>query len=135
MTNRDMPLSDLTNQPKRGTRVCAVADLPLLGGKEFILPTEGKPFRMMVFRHAGTILAYINGCKHFLGTPLNPNNLGNFLHPQDSSLIRCGVHGALYHLATGACAQGECDGVGLDGVPVHVREGEVFIGTDVEVSI
>lgn len=116
------------DQLKVGTRICTVADLPMTGGKEFKLPVNGTFLRLLVLQHANQVLAYINGCKHFIGTPLNPNGIGNFLHPTDPTLIRCGVHGALYHVATGACAHGECDGEGLDRVPLEVRDGQVLIG-------
>ncbi|MBF0126561.1 MAG: Rieske 2Fe-2S domain-containing protein [Magnetococcales bacterium] len=122
-----MNLSNPASRLLENTRICAVTDLPALGGKEFTLPTEDGPVRLVLLQHAGSVLAYINGCKHFTGTPLNPNGVGNFLHPQDPGLIRCGVHGALYHVATGACARGECDGAGLDPVLLEVREGAVFV--------
>ncbi len=111
---------------KKEMRICSLDELPAVGGVERVVETENGPLRLVLFRHEGGVVAYVNGCKHFTGTPLNPNGVGNFLHPKDSNLIRCGVHGALYRLANGACVEGECDGKGLDRVAVTVRDGYVI---------
>ncbi|MBF0296513.1 MAG: Rieske 2Fe-2S domain-containing protein [Magnetococcales bacterium] len=116
-----------TDPPSPAGRICALDDLPAQGGREYLLSGESGPLRLILLRHGDRVVAYVNGCKHFVGTPLNPNNIGNFLHPRDPSLIRCGVHGALYHVETGACAHGECDGQGLDPVAVTLRDGAVFL--------
>ncbi len=123
-----MQPTTVSAMPKKGSRICALDDLPAVGGKEFIMPTEGKPLRLFILQHDHQVYAYINGCKHFTGTPLNPNGVGNFLHPNDATLIRCNVHGALYHITTGGCVQGECDGVGLDPVAIEIRDLQLFIG-------
>lgn len=126
--NQDMTNNDCSHKIQEGTRLCSLDELPVVGGLERVVETEKGPLRLVLFRHEGGVVAYVNGCKHFVGTPLNPNGIGNFLHPKDSSLIRCGVHGALYRVATGACVEGECDGNGLDRVQVTINDGHVTTG-------
>ena len=125
-----MKWSDRQSAPTPGTPICRLAALPEVGGKEFVFQRQEKPFRLVVFRHQGQVFAYVNGCKHFSGTPLNPNNIGNFLDPKEPALIRCGVHGALFRLETGECIRGDCEGEFLDAVPVCVREGQLIVGED-----
>lgn len=120
--------SDHPAAPPVGMRLCGLDELPEVGGKEVIFQEGAARFRVVVLRHQGRVLAYVNGCKHFPGTPLNPNNVGNFLHPTDASLIRCGVHGALYRVESGECVRGDCIGEFLDPVPVTVRGDAVLIG-------
>ncbi|MBF0447844.1 MAG: Rieske 2Fe-2S domain-containing protein [Magnetococcales bacterium] len=120
--------SDNPVAPKPGFILCHQDELSESSGKEFIFHTENQTFRMMVFLVEGRSIAYINSCKHFHGTPLNPNGVGNFLHPENASLIRCGVHGATYALKTGACLSEDCEGESLDPVPTSIIEGQVVIG-------
>ena len=114
--------------PAPGTAICRLAALPEVGGREFIFQRQEKPFRLVVFQYFGKVFAYVNGCKHFSGTPLNPNNIGNFLDHDNPALIRCGVHGALFRVETGECIRGDCKGEFLDTVPVYGRDGQLFVG-------
>ncbi|MBF0154979.1 MAG: Rieske 2Fe-2S domain-containing protein [Magnetococcales bacterium] len=115
--------------PPPGTVLCRLDELAEHGGKEFVFGEEKRPFRMFVLEHRGVIRAYVNSCTHFEGTPLNPNNVGNFLDKNNTSLIYCGVHGSRFDAETGACVSGDCDGVGLEPVPVTRRDDLVLIDT------
>ncbi len=113
--------------PTLGTVLCAETDIPQSGGKEFTIGDGKRPFRMFVLRDGDVIRAYMNSCSHFIGTPLNPNEIGNFLDQQDPYLIRCGVHGSRFLVSTGACVSGDCDGEGLQPAPVAVLNGQALI--------
>lgn len=115
--------------PSQGTILCRLDEIPMNTGKEFIFGKENGPFRMFVLKHLGEVLAYVNSCTHFQGVPLNPNNIGNFIDKNDSSLIYCGVHGSRFDIETGACVSGDCDGVGLESVPVKIEGDQIVIGT------
>ncbi len=119
--------SDHPAAPPRGFRLCNLDELPESGGKEIIFQEGKATLRLVVFQYRGRVIAYVNGCKHFVGTPLNPNRVGNFLHPDRPDLIRCGVHGALYRIEDGECVHGDCVGEFLDPVPVGIRDGAVVI--------
>ena len=122
------PWNDHPAAPAMGSFVCLLEDIPEEGGKEFFFGTGDKPFRMFVLRFEGGILAYVNACTHFIGTPLNPQNVGNFLDPKDPSLIVCGVHRSRFLVTTGACVSGDCEGIGLQKVPVQLQGAEIIIG-------
>jgi len=123
-----LPWNEHPQAPSPETIICLESDIPELGGKAFTMGLGKRPFSMFVLKDNGIIRAYINGCTHFTGTPLNPNKIGNFLDLNDSSLIYCGVHGSRFLVSTGACVFGDCDGEGLQPVPVLVRDGQVLIG-------
>ncbi|MBF0371063.1 MAG: Rieske 2Fe-2S domain-containing protein [Magnetococcales bacterium] len=114
--------------PAPGTVLCSLDELPESGGKEFHFGKGKRPFRLFVLRHAGGIRGYVNACSHFPGTPLNPNNIGNFLDTHNPEQIYCGVHGSRFDIETGGCLSGDCDGDGLEPVPVEVMEGQLVIG-------
>ncbi|MBF0380742.1 MAG: Rieske 2Fe-2S domain-containing protein [Magnetococcales bacterium] len=123
-----LPWAEHEHAPEIGTIVCLETDIPKVGGKEFIFGETKRPFRMFILRDGNDIKAYINGCSHFVGTPLNPNNVGNFLDANDPTLIYCGVHGSRFLLTTGACVSGDCEGEGLQPVPISVADGQIIIG-------
>ncbi len=112
--------------PGAGERVCGVSNLPDNAGKEFIFGEGDKPFRMFVVRQGGDVRAYVNACAHF-GVPLNPGPTHDFL-TKDKTKLLCQVHYAKYAIDDGQCLNDECDGEGLEPIPVAVRDGAVFIG-------
>jgi nitrite reductase/ring-hydroxylating ferredoxin subunit len=119
--------SDYPAAPTPGTFVCPLSELSENHGKEVVFNGDGNSFRLILFLSQGKIVAYINGCKHFIGTPLNPNGIGNFLHPTNTNLIRCGVHGATYKKESGECLSEDCEGASLDSVPVMLQGENVVI--------
>jgi nitrite reductase/ring-hydroxylating ferredoxin subunit len=123
-----LPWAEHENAPDIGTIICAQSDIPQFGGKEFIIGSGKRPFRMFILRDYNEIKAYINGCTHFTGTPLNPNKVGNFLDANDQTLIYCGVHGSRFLISTGACVSGDCDGEGLQPVPINIKDGQITVG-------
>ncbi|MBF8272400.1 MAG: hypothetical protein HW380_1505 [Magnetococcales bacterium] len=117
----------MTSAPIPGMVLCHLDEIPQDAGKEFIFGEGKKPFRMFVLKYRGEVRAYVNSCTHFQGVPLNPNNIGNFLDKNDASLIYCGVHGSRFDIETGACVSGDCDGVGLESVPVTIVGDQVVM--------
>ena len=59
--------------------------------------------------------------------------LGDFAI-DDSALILCASHGALFEKATGLCVAGPCAGHYLRAVPLKVDSGFVMLGDSVDVA-
>lgn len=75
------------------------------------------PFRYLLLRSGTTVSAYVNRCAHF-GVPLAARQ--DLLIFQPHTSLTCNVHYARYRWSDGACAGGECEGVGLLRIPVQV---------------
>jgi nitrite reductase/ring-hydroxylating ferredoxin subunit len=74
------------------------------------------------------VFGYVNSCPH-LGTPLNW--AGDTFISEDSGLIICATHGALFEIEDGACVSGPCAGQSLEAAPVTVdRAGQVVLTGD-----
>ncbi len=75
----------------------------------------------------GTVVAYKNECRH-LPMPLDDREPRRLWDPS-GSYLECSSHGARYRPADGLCIAGPCEGSHLRALPVHVRDGEVFLDT------
>lgn len=85
----------------------------------------GPGFRYLLLRSGNDVKAYVNRCAHF-GVPLAARQELLMFVPHTS--LTCNVHYARYRWSDGACAGGECDGVGLLPIPVLVdAEGRICI--------
>ena len=83
------------------------------------------PFRYLLLRSGHEVKAYVNRCAHF-GVPLAARQ--DLLIFQPHTSLTCNVHYARYRWSDGACAGGECDGVGLLPIPVVVdAQGHICI--------
>lgn len=81
-------------------------------------PGSGEaPFRYVLLRSGAEVKAFVNRCAHF-GVPLAARQDLLIFEPHTS--ITCNVHYARYRWSDGACASGECDGVGLLAIPIVV---------------
>ena len=107
-----------------GRVICALASLDDPGARGFTLGTGEWPLRGFVVRRGETVRAYVNHCPH-AGFPLNwqPDV---FLAPGGAQ-IRCIMHGALFEIETGVCIAGPCAGLGLQPLPIEVRDGYVLL--------
>ena len=75
------------------------------------------PFRYLLLRSGSEVKAYVNRCAHF-GVPLAARQDLLIFVPHTS--LSCNVRYARYRWSDGACASGECEGVGLLPIPVQV---------------
>jgi nitrite reductase/ring-hydroxylating ferredoxin subunit len=105
-------------------RVCALAEIPDAGAREFFIGAGDWPFRGFVLRLDGLVRAYANICPH----KRYPLNLADdeFLVPGER-LIRCASHGALFDPESGLCLYGPCAGRSLQALECRVAGGEVFV--------
>ncbi len=71
--------------------------------------------------------AYKNECRH-LPMPLDDRDPGELWDPSRRYLV-CDSHGARYRPDDGLCLAGPCEGSHLKSLPIHVRDGEVFLDT------
>lgn len=104
--------------------VGALDELDDPGCREFCIGEGDWPFKGFVVRRGDAVFAYQNYCMH-VGHPLNwrPNEFLN----QDSSLIVCASHGALYEIDSGICVSGPCPGKTLRPIEVEVRNGTIVV--------
>ena len=78
---------------------------------------------VIVTRCGERVSAFRNRCPH-AGYPLQRGD-GRIV-VQAGRFMICGAHGASFHLETGACAGGPCNGEGLERVAIAVRDGKVL---------
>ena len=88
------------------------------------LGVTDKPYRVILLRSGGDVLAYVNRCAHF-GVPLAEKVEHLYLVPHES--LRCSVHAARYRWADGVCIQGDCEGESLLKIPVQVHGDKILI--------
>jgi nitrite reductase/ring-hydroxylating ferredoxin subunit len=103
--------------------LCPVSEITE-AGKEVVFERGGKRSYLMLFRHAGGIVAYHNVCPH-QGRNLNfaPDR---FLFDPAGRLV-CPHHGALFEVGDGHCIQGPCQGAALRSVQVSVTDDAVIL--------
>jgi len=113
-----------------GRVLCRLEDIEDGQAKGFTLGEgpgdEGPGAReIFVLREDDQVFGYVNSCPH-LGTPLNWD--GDRFISDDSGLILCATHGALFEIEDGACVSGPCAGQALEAVPVALdAQGRVVL--------
>ena len=103
-----------------GRVLCRLEDIEDGQGKGFALDTgpggSGIEARdIFVVREGVAVYGYVNSCPH-LGTPLDWQ--GDRFISDDSGLIMCATHGALFEFDDGFCVSGPCAGQALEAVAV-----------------
>ena len=78
----------------------------------------------LVLMHEGQVKAYINRCPH-LSIPLEWEE--HAFVDQDTGLIRCSTHGALFMPDSGECVSGPCYGDKLQAVAIHESNGIIYL--------
>jgi nitrite reductase/ring-hydroxylating ferredoxin subunit len=114
----------LPNAPAPGTLLGSLQELDdgapamrtLPAAAESTEPAD-KPFRYLLLRSGGEVIAYVNRCAHF-GVPLAAKQEQLIFQPHQS--LSCNVHYARYRWADGVCESGECEGESLLAIPVVV---------------
>jgi nitrite reductase/ring-hydroxylating ferredoxin subunit len=111
----------LTSTPA-GVPLCALADLPDPGARNFVLQIGERYFHGFIVRRGETVTGYVDACPH-MGLPL-AKQLDDYL-TDDARLIECDWHGALFRPDDGLCVGGPCAGQRLRPWPVRVVDGLV----------
>jgi len=110
--------------PPVGTRLCALEDMDVPGAKGFTFGEGRERFDMFVVRTDTGCQAYVNACPHAF-TPLETFT-DKFLTRKKDQIL-CTTHGALFNLGDGFCTSGPCAGKSLVAIPIHVKDGAIFI--------
>ncbi len=82
-------------------------------------------FRLLLYRRAEQVRAYVNCCPHF-SLPLNARP-DVFLLLRDSRIM-CAHHSAVFRLEDGRCLEGPAKGLDLEAVMVSTMDGQVYMG-------
>jgi len=115
-------LSDNPARPEAGTTLCALADIPDPGSKDFRFRSEDRLFAGFVVRRGDDVFGYVDSCPH-AGWPLAGPS-GRHL-TRENDLILCAGHGALFRIEDGLCLSGPCADQRLGAWPVRVEGGAV----------
>ncbi len=111
-----------------GRVLCRLDDIEDGQAKSFPLGSGLEAREIFVVREDGQAFGYVNSCPH-LGTPLNWD--GDRFISDDSGLILCATHGALFEIEDGDCVSGPCAGQALEAAPVTVdTQGRVVLTGD-----
>lgn len=86
---------------------------------------DGRRLDVLAVRRAGNVFAYVNGCPHSRGAPLDliPGRFLSF----DKTFIICSSHGALFCIEDGYCVDGPCAGKSLTPLKVVVEGDWVYL--------
>ncbi len=103
---------EVLNAPAPGT---ALAHLQDIADGQVRMVATPEDFKVLLLRTGDAVHAFVNRCAHF-GVPLAARQEQLMFKPHQS--ITCNVHYAKFRWSDGACASGECDGVGLLPIPV-----------------
>ncbi len=108
-----------------GRVLCRLDDIEDGQAKGFSFGEGPDAREIFVVREDGQVFGYVNSCPH-LGTPLNWD--GDRFISDDSGLILCATHGALFEIEDGDCVSGPCAGQALEAVAVKLDgEGRVVL--------
>jgi len=90
----------------------------------FSLPVGEQTLELFVVNYHGRFYAFENRCPH-TGVNLNwqPDQFLDF----ENNFIQCAMHGAQFRVDDGLCLRGPCQGQSLRTLPVHVREGRLWL--------
>lgn len=106
--------------PEPGTALCALDRVPADNGLERVFGEGPQAFRVVVFRVADGVRAYVNECPH-AGIPYSfAEDVFCVLEVDGRRDLMCPHHAALFHLDDGHCHDGPCRGERLPAVEVVV---------------
>ena len=108
--------------------LCKLDEIEDGQAKSFTFGEGADEHEIFVVREDDQVFGYVNSCPH-LGTPLNWD--GDRFISDDSGLILCATHGALFEIEDGECVSGPCAGQSLEAASVSVdAEGRVVLTGD-----
>ncbi len=108
-----------------GITLGALDLIPSTGARNFVVQFKAGRFHGFVVRREQHVFGYVDRCPH-MGLSL-AQELDRYL-TEDSSLITCSWHGALFEADTGQCVAGPCRGARLTEWPVHVCDSFIVTG-------
>lgn len=94
--------------------------------RNYVLQLRAGRFHGFVVRRGAEVFGYVDRCPH-MGLPLT-QQLDEYLTPHGAH-ITCSWHGALFHVESGNCLGGPCNGQRLTRWPVAVIDGVLVTGT------
>jgi nitrite reductase/ring-hydroxylating ferredoxin subunit len=92
--------------------------------KKFTLRCSGNIMEAMLINYQGDVFAYLNRCRHIA---LSLDWVDNQFFTEDKRYLICANHGATYEPRTGECIWGPCAGAALQGVPLEIEDGNIFV--------
>ncbi len=92
--------------------------------KSFVQRAGAKKFEGFVVKKDGRYFAYQNLCQHL---PVTLDLKDNRFFSHDGKALQCHMHGALYHVETGVCFAGPCEGSKLFALDVVEEEDRLVI--------
>jgi len=108
-----------------GRVLCRLVEIEDGQAKGFTFGEGADTREIFVVREGDSVFGYVNSCPH-LGTPLNWQ--GDRFISDDSGLIICATHGALFEVGDGACIAGPCAGQSLEAAAVTLdAQGQVVL--------
>ena len=117
---------DTSSQIRRTASLIALDSIADGGFAETEATVDGDAESVILHRQGDTVRAWLNICPH-AGRRLDWAP-GQFLKSREDLLV-CAAHGASFELMRGECVAGPCRGEALRGVPLEVRDGQVYLAT------
>ena len=107
-----------------GERICAADEIGEMEARGYVGRIDGMQRNIFAVRQNGILHLYLNKCPH--AGALLDHIQGQFFTP-DGRFLRCGMHGAIFEIADGACIDGPCQGARLTRLVHEERDGAVYI--------
>lgn len=101
-------------------RICAGADLTEGGFRKVQVTYDSQPATVLVFRHGGRSLAYLNRCVHM---PRTLDCAADTIFDRSGHYLRCSMHGIVYDPMSGESLSEICRGQRLTDVEL-LEDGE-----------
>lgn len=107
-------------------KLCNIIDIEEPGSKGFEIGSGRKARNIFIIKKDGQVYGYNNECPHAgINLEWQPDE---FLD-NENALIQCSVHGALFHIDSGDCAGGPCNGNGLQKINLTIDDsGDIYLG-------
>jgi nitrite reductase/ring-hydroxylating ferredoxin subunit len=110
--------------PPPGTALCPAGALAEGKAMGLVFGGGNARFELILLRHGGRPLAYVNDCPHARTTlDMLPDQFFN----REGTHLLCRTHGAQFQIHDGVCVKGPCLGKALEPVPVAEHSGSVFV--------